>query len=192
MRSGLNSLNLSLMSSNTKRAKKTWSRMLYPAKIPPFSLALTHIFWVWMSYRICTLLILSLEPYLNNAQTPEGSMISICMTVSFLRLTNYVFPSPLFVCCYCKRHMVEDSWDISDVRRLMPCFQHTTFGQECTATSRGTSNDALHAYKLSPKLIPLVSICLYLSHMHHGRTLAWISSWVCHVHEMVMTQYLWS
>jgi hypothetical protein len=86
-----------------------------------------------------------------------------------------VYPSPLFVCCYCKRHMVEDAWDISDVRRLMPCFQCTTFGQGCTAMSRGMSNDALHAYKLSPNLIPLVSICLYLSHMHHGRTLAWIS-----------------
>jgi hypothetical protein len=37
-------------------------------------------------------------------------------------LPNYAYPSPLFVCCYCKRHMVEASWDILDARRLMPCF----------------------------------------------------------------------
>jgi hypothetical protein len=81
--------------------------------------------------------------------------------------------------------------DTLDARRHMPCFERTTFGHECTVTSRGTSNDALHAYKLSPNLLPLVSICLYLFHMHHGRILAWISFWVCHGHEMDMTQYLW-
>jgi hypothetical protein len=89
-----------------------------------------------------------------------------------LKLTNYGYPSPLFVCCYCKKHMVEDSWVILDARRLMPCFQRTTFGQGCTAMSRGTYNDALHAYKLSPNLIHLVYTCLYLFHTHHGRTLA--------------------
>jgi hypothetical protein len=119
-------------------------------------------------------------------------MISICIRVSSLKLTNYAYSSPLFICCYCKRHMVAASWDILDARRLVPCFQRTTFGQGCTMMSRGSSNDALHAYKLSPNLIPLVSICLYLFHMHHGRTFAWILFWVCHGHEMDMTQYLWS
>jgi hypothetical protein len=45
-----------------------------------------------MSYRICTLLILSFEPYLNNARTPEGSMISICIRVSFLKANKLCVP----------------------------------------------------------------------------------------------------
>jgi hypothetical protein len=78
-----------------------------------------------------------------------------------------------------------------DVRRHMPCFQRITFGHGCTMMWRDRPNDALHAYKLSPNLLPLVSIYLYLFHMHHGRTLAWTLFWDCHGLEMDMIQYLW-
>ena len=85
------------------------------------------------------------------------------------KLTNYAFPSLLFVCYFCKRLMEADSWDTSDVtRRLLPSLR-TIFGPRCFETSHASPPNALHVTKLSLKLNLMAFICHFLSHIIHGK-----------------------
>src|SRR3989337_2074737 len=99
--------------------------------------------------------------------------------VILCELTNFAFPSLLFVCYFCKKLMVEDSWDILDVTRHSLRSPRITFGQRCFETSHATPTGALHAAKLSPKLNLMVYICHFLFHITHGKILVWISCLVC-------------
>src|SRR3989337_4427233 len=74
-------------------------------------------------------------------------------------LTNFVYPSLLFVCYFCKRLTEVDLWDISGVTRPLPHSPSSTFGQRCSVTWHASPTDALHATKLSHKLNLMVYIC---------------------------------
>ena len=90
------------------------------------------------------------------------------------KLTNYAFPSLLFVCSFCKRLMEADSWDTLDATRHSPRSPRTIIGPRCFAMSPASPTGALHVAKLSHTLNPMVYICLYLFHINLGKTLAWI------------------
>ena len=94
-------------------------------------------------------------------------------------LTNFAFPSLLFVWSFCKRLMEADSWDTLDATRHLLCSPRTSFGPRCSTTSHASPTDALHVAKLSQKLNPMVSICHFLFCITHVKILAWILCLVC-------------
>ena len=47
----------------------------------------------------------------------------------FLKLTNFVYPSLLFVSCFCKSHMEVVSWDTLVATRRSRCYQPITIGR---------------------------------------------------------------
>src|SRR5215216_5022131 len=94
-------------------------------------------------------------------------------------LTSFVFPSLLFVCCFCKRLTEADSWAILDVTRRLLHSPTSTFGKRCFAMSRASPTGALHAAKLSPKLNLMVYVCHFQFHINLGKILVWISCLVC-------------
>ena len=115
---------------------------------------------------------------LNVWRIHLGNNITSRMVILW-ELTNYAFPSLLFVCSFCKRLMEADSWDTLDATRHSPRSPRTTFGPRCSATSHASPTDALHVAKLSLKLNPMVFTCLFLFLINLGKTLAWILYLVC-------------
>src|SRR3990170_2948782 len=105
-------------------------------------------------------------------------------------LTNFVFPSLLFVCCFCKRLTAVDLWDISVATRLLPRSPISTIGPRCFVMSHATPIVAPHVAKLSHKLNLMVYICHFLYHIIHGKTLAWILCLACLEQEMEKTRFL--
>jgi hypothetical protein len=103
-------------------------------------------------------------------QILKASVISLLHLGLFFKANKLCIPnSPL-------RHMEVDSWVTLDARRRPECFQRITIGQRWSATWSDLFNDAPLAYKISqnPTLLVFTLHCLY--HMHHYRTLVWISS----------------
>jgi hypothetical protein len=56
---------------------------------------LTHKFCIWMKQNTNILPTLSLEMCLSNVPWTKELMIFFCRMVSFLKITNFAFPSPL-------------------------------------------------------------------------------------------------
>src|SRR4051812_8700082 len=74
-----------------------------------------------------------------------SNMATLCV------LTNFVYPSLLFDCCFCKRLTEVDSWDNLGATRPSPHSPSSTFGQRCSATWHASPTSDLHVAKLSPK-----------------------------------------
>ena len=118
-----------------------------------------------------------------------GNYITSRMIILW-ELTNFAFPSLLFVCSFCKRLMEADSLDTLDATRHSLCSPRTIFGPRCSATSHASPPNALPVAKLSLKLNPMVSICLFLFLINLGKTLAWILYLVCLELKMERIPYL--
>src|SRR3954464_7670133 len=89
--------------------------------------------------------------------------------------------------------MVVDSWDTLDATRHLLRSPRITFGPRCIATSIASPTGVLHVAKLSPKHNLMASICHFLFHINHGKTLVWTLCLVCLELEMgrILFLLLW-
>src|SRR6266496_5801455 len=107
MLNGLNSLRLSLMSSNTRRVKKMLLLMLCLVVILCFH-NLTLKYLVWKPSKINMCMMLNLKTYCRIVKKVEhGTSSASTMDLSFV-LTSHAFQLAPFVFCCCRRRMEED------------------------------------------------------------------------------------
>ena len=108
-----------------------------------------------------------------------GTILITSRMIILWEITNFAFPSLLFVCSFCKSLTEADLWDTLDATRHSLRSPRSIFGPRCSATSHASLTDALHVAKLSQKLNPMVFTCLFLFLVNPRKTLAWTLYLVC-------------